>query len=400
MDGTRRKDIRGIIFVVSAILCVYLLLASGLGLDLTEHSPYDSYTLQALAWRDGRVSLDRDYPWLELAYRDGEVYVSFPPFPTVPMFLLTFIFEENTPSMLVNTILFTLSGITAYILARRRGMRPETAAFTAVFWVCGCNLLEVSLYGGVWNIAQGMSFFLTLLSFELLERETDSSMFWSPVLIACAVGCRPFQAVYVPYVLLRMYGYFARDGRGVLKTLAAMLPRVILPGAIACSYAVYNYIRFDDVFEFGHNYLLEYTVEGGTMLSFGHFLTNLKNVMRMPYFENGRLMFYAAGGFAFWLCNPAFCLSGAESIRRAFREGFDAEDIVLFASLFIHFNLMMLHSTMGGWQFGTRYLVDLLPAAMVFMLRGKRRLYAQDIVFMLWGVAFNIYGAAILHTVY
>ena len=25
---------------------------------------YDSYTLQAMQWREGRIKLDKDYPWL------------------------------------------------------------------------------------------------------------------------------------------------------------------------------------------------------------------------------------------------------------------------------------------------------------------------------------------------
>ena len=46
-------------------------------------SAYNSYTLQAMAWRDGMVSLGRDYPHLELAVYNNDWYVSFPPVPSV-----------------------------------------------------------------------------------------------------------------------------------------------------------------------------------------------------------------------------------------------------------------------------------------------------------------------------
>ena len=33
-----------------------------LNFDIFAHSPRDSYTLQALAWREGKLSLGQDYP--------------------------------------------------------------------------------------------------------------------------------------------------------------------------------------------------------------------------------------------------------------------------------------------------------------------------------------------------
>ena len=62
-------------------LLLFVLLHDLFGGTLLSSSPYNSYTLQALAWREGRVSLGRDYPWLELAVYQGDYYVSFPPVP-------------------------------------------------------------------------------------------------------------------------------------------------------------------------------------------------------------------------------------------------------------------------------------------------------------------------------
>ena len=57
-------------------------------------SGYCTYTLQALAWRDGQICLSQDYPWLELAIYQGKYFVSFPPVPSVPLYFLTFLFGE------------------------------------------------------------------------------------------------------------------------------------------------------------------------------------------------------------------------------------------------------------------------------------------------------------------
>lgn len=208
--AARRAFGWGLLFVAA----VYFFMANGLSLNLLEHSAHDSYTLQAMRWREGHIALAEDYDWLELAYYDGGIYVSFPPFPTVPMLLLTFLFGANTPSMLVNFCLFLGSYAAGYCMARRLKRPAPEAAFIAAFWVSGCNLLEVSLYGGVWNIAQGMSFFLTMLAAYGTVADTRAWRYASPICIACAVGCRPFQAVYVPFILLWLYRSVRRERMG------------------------------------------------------------------------------------------------------------------------------------------------------------------------------------------
>ena len=97
------------------LACLGLLTATALyvagrtGTDFFAHGPFDSYTRQALAWRDGRMMLDGEYPWLELAIFEGEYYVSFPPVPSVPMWVLSFFFGLETPDALM-CLLYWLGG--------------------------------------------------------------------------------------------------------------------------------------------------------------------------------------------------------------------------------------------------------------------------------------------------
>ena len=66
-----------------AFLIVLWVAASFTGHWATEENPYRSYALQACAWLNGRLDLEKDYPWLELAIYEGKYYVSFPPFPSL-----------------------------------------------------------------------------------------------------------------------------------------------------------------------------------------------------------------------------------------------------------------------------------------------------------------------------
>ena len=80
------------------LLALLFLLNLALGMDPLAPSPYNSYTRQALAWREGRTYLEEDVPHLELAIRSGRYYVSFPPVPSVPLYFLSFLFGAASPT--------------------------------------------------------------------------------------------------------------------------------------------------------------------------------------------------------------------------------------------------------------------------------------------------------------
>lgn len=408
--GMRVREMRAALLAVFAAAVIYLFLASGLGLDLLEHSAHDSYTLAAMRWREGHIALGRDYPWLELAIFEGDYYVSFPPFPTVPMWLLTFVFGGNTPSMLVNFAMFLASTLLGFLTARSLGRAPEEAGAWAVGWTCGCNLLEVSLYGGVWNMAQGMSFFLTMLCVYGLTRMRAQKRwrYMAPVAIACAVGCRPFQAVYVPAVLLALYDAAGTDGKpgeqSEWKRVARCVPYVIVPGMIAVAYGAYNYVRFGNIFEFGHNYLPEFVEAENGQFSLAYVGKNIANILRWPEIDaDGRLNFPHAFGFAFYIANPLYVVVTArlgEAVYRRIRykeKTLCALDALLLLGGAVHFFLLLLHKSFGGWQFGTRYLIDLLPMLGLFALRRGKGIRILEGMLLIFAVCFNAYGAAVFH---
>lgn len=259
--------------------------------------------------------------------------------------------------------------------------------------------------GGVWNIAQGASFFFTMACLYALETPYEECrrihLFMGPLCIAIAVGCRPFQAVYVPYVLFRLYHQcrrrYAVDNAPLsfVAVLKRMVPYLAMPAFIAAAYGALNFARFGDVFEFGHNYLPEFSTEGGVQFSVSHWKENLKNIFRLPNFQDNRLVFPKAYGFAFYLCNPLYVMALIETVRRLIKGKMNRRGVILLVSIFVHFNLLLLHRTFGGVQFGTRYLIDLIPVLMVFTLSEKDRLSLADWLLMIWGIAFNFYGALV-----
>ena len=369
-----------------------------LNVDIFAHEPHDSYTLQALAWRKGMLSLGQNYPWLELAIFNGDYYVSFPSVPALVMLPLTFLFGENTPNTLITGLYFLGSYFAAYALARRF-RKAQDAQFMALFMTLGCNMLQFSLLGGVWNQAQLLSFLLTTLCALGLTGESPAEWGVGLGCLALSVGCRPFQAVYVPFGLWMLYQNLNRRSPAPLfRTLIRMIPYLIFPALVALALGWYNWVRFGNPIEFGHNYLPEFTRNPDQpQMGAQYILNNLRNLLRLPYFEENRLAFPMFDGFAFYLANPIYATAFVALIIKLLRRRFDWGDGLLCAGFIVEILMLLCHKTFGGWQFGARYLCDLIPMLMLFQLRGRAKRAHWETAVGLFAIAFNIYGAILFH---
>ena len=68
------------ITMLGLVLVGYIFIHDISGETLLEHCHWDSYTLQASRWLQGKVDLGRNYEYLEIAKYQGKYFVSFPPF--------------------------------------------------------------------------------------------------------------------------------------------------------------------------------------------------------------------------------------------------------------------------------------------------------------------------------
>lgn len=384
---------------IAISLAAMLWVAGHTGANPLAHSTFDSYAKQAMAWRDGRIALDQNYPWLELAIYEGEYYVSFPPVPAVPMWILSFFVGEETPSGLM-CLLYMLAGLIALYWLMRRYMRPGEAAVLSVFVALGGSLLDITISGGgfsggVWYQAQLLGFCFTALAFLLVDGKWRWSWAAGLICIALAVGCRPFNALYVPVLLWMLFRKMRQGGVG--RTLLRMIPYVAVPAAIAVAYGVYNYARFGNPLEFGHSYLPELEQAGEPMFVIGRLGTNLLNILRTPQIIQGRMYFYIVSGFAVYLTNPMIWMGAERGTVRAIGRRADTVDAALGITLLLHMLLLLTHRTNGGWQYGTRYLCDLLPGLVFLFARGKQPLRRWETFVIGALIPFNVYGSILFH---
>ncbi|MBQ7519555.1 MAG: hypothetical protein IJU12_04480 [Clostridia bacterium] len=365
-----------------------------IGKSAAGSSGYFTYTLQALAWRRGAFSLGQDYPWLELAVFEGDWYVSFPPVPSIPLFFLTFLYGDATPDNLL-VKLYVLAGCLAvYHMLKNAGYdKLSSVGFSLLCSFAGC-LLSLTTEGAVWFQAQTLAFALSCLAVCCMYtgKPTPSLLFY-----ALAVGCRPFNAVYgIP--LFALYCDQCRHQKTALKqAFLRLLPGVLLGLLVACAYGWYNWARFGNPLEFGHNYLPEFSWQGGVQFSLAHVGQNIKTfVLGLPFGKGSEGWELTQFGFCFLIANPVFILLLCWMIADILRRRITLCKLLTALCFFVHLFLLLLHRTFGGYQFGARYTCDLLPyAALYLALPGhSRRMRGIEGALLIFALVFAVYGAA------
>ena len=370
--------------MIFLVLVGYVLIHDLIGETFLEHNAWDSYTLQAKAWLDGKVSLGQNYEHLELAIYNNDWYVSFPPFPSVAMLPWVMLYGVETPNNMIMIIYIMIALTLVYCIARHFKMREVLAAFWSIVVVFGCNMLWMSTMGGVWFQAQLLNMILCLGAILAM---LNNKRVTSYICIALAVGCRPFSIVYF-FVLLAYY--YKKDvlvsknikevdtSKGIINVTKILLKQwlgVLSAAVVGVLYMVYNYIRFDDPLEFGHNYLPEFIESPDGQFNIKYVVFNLYRVFIRPLKlkENMGIEFDKFDGFCVLVANPIFIIFLICIIVNSIRKNINIVNITIILTVIANIFCICMHKTLGGWQFGNRYLVDMVPFIMLYILLTKQK---------------------------
>jgi hypothetical protein len=346
-------------FYIAAALAAaaYIFIYAAIGQGIFSHSLYDSYTRQAAAWWNGSAGLPGDVSWLEIAAYNGRYFVSFPPFPSVIQFIMLPLFGMEIPDSLLNSLFGLGSFVLIYMFLMKRGFSGFAASVFAVLMTAGSNLLYLSAVGWVWYSAQTQGFFFSVLAVYLIFSKKPYAWYFSFLSLGIAFACRPFQLVYAPLLLYMLYEKSGGE-KSFIKTVAGCIKYTLPLIFTGVCVAAYNYIRFGDIFEFGHNYLPEF--QDIPQFSFSYIPGNFLEILKLPEILNGSFEWPRYNGTLFFLVNPVFIALAVSLVRK-----FGKRQAVYFLCFAVHFVLLLTHKTMGGWQFGARYLVDLIPFMLI-----------------------------------
>lgn len=400
MKNSVKQHASALTAVLACLALALVLYHSLAGGTLLQSSPYNSYALQAENWLAGRnnIANGENYTWLELAIYQGRYYQSFPPVPAVLM--LPFVAAAGEwsaiPGNLIAMGLALLCAGGVYACCMRGGMQPVTCAFFTLFVSMGSNVFWMSTSDGVWFLAQVCALGFTFWGLFFAQGGNTMQDAAASLCMALAVGCRPFYAL----LLACWLGWQFYQRRSLKRILPALLPAVVMA---ACMMA-YNFARFGSVTEFGHNYLPEFVRAENGQFSLTYLVPNLLQLLRPVTLDaQGQLHFEIYNGFLFFAANPLFLLAMVRGLLLRL-PGHQAEVQVsvplpsagwfVAAMCLLMTCLTCMHRTLGGWQFGARYMVDLFPWLFVWFL-GCPKWRPDSSAWALCGAAmlFNLYGA-------
>lgn len=391
-NALNKTLIRDCITVCCALLAAYAVVWMFTGMWPWVDNPYNSYVLQARSWLQGRLDLGRDYPYLELAVYQGKYFVSFPPMPSIvylPFVLLFGNFKEG----FISLAFAFLGGVYCVRLLHHFGIKEAKAVLWTILLMCASNLIFVCVNSWVWFIAQNMAFAFSIMAiyYACTKKGGWSLFFW-----ACAVGCRPFQALYLPVLLYILYRGLAEDGESVTEMIKKRFYWCFGALIMAVIYMALNYARFGSIAEFGHNYLPEFVRSYHGQFSFSYLKENLYSLIRLPHVgEDHKLSFPMADGMNMFMVSPILIFWLVYSVRTIITK--NSRDKVLTIGLLAiaaaEMLVIALHKTMGGVHFGNRYTNDILPLAFLGILVAKPN--ANRILYpvIMFGLALNIAGS-------
>ncbi len=357
-------------------------------------STYNSYLLQALRWLSGHLDLGQNYSYLEIAEYGGKYFISFPPIPSVILLPFAAIFGLHTPDHLIAVIIGIIGGLYALRMALAFGLSKNASIFGALLLTIGSNFLHIGYRADVWYFAQVSAFTFTIMALYYARFGKEKNG-WLPLfLLALAVGCRPLNMVYLPLI-----GYLLWKNYGKTLLSKTRLWWFLPPLAVGIFLMALNFLRFGNVFEFGHNYLPEFAEESPNgQFWLGYLPYNLERMFRLPTLENGWLNFPIFDGVALWLVSPVFLVWAYRLIKDGYKDWKSPGFWLTVLLPILHLFFLCCHKTLGGWQFGNRYTVDLLPVIFygVLIWNQKQEFSGLCLPLLFWGLGINLVGTVAL----
>ena len=396
MSVYTKKNSHGTAVLALLMLIMWLGLSAAIHTKPFGPTPYNTYTLQTLSWLQGHTWVENN-PALELAIKDGRYYVSFPPLPSVILLPFAYLWGADTPENGLVKCYACISVLLLYRALKNAGYREWDAllwAFLAPFSSC---FLPLTLNGAVWYHAQTLAFMLVTASIYFM---TTDHMTVSLLLYALSVACRPFDALYGLPILFVCWNINRKWGKSFREILFSLKNGIALGLLVAADIGIYNAIRFGNPLEFGHNYLPEFSFQGGVQFSLAHVANNIRTFFfRMPFSWTDGSFTLEKFGFSFLIACPVLTCMLVWFVSDLIRGRMSAEKAVVFGCFLLHFFLLLLHRTFGGYQFGARYCTDLIPYAFLYKLlrSDKTRTALPEWIFLCCMMVFSVYGSLAVH---
>jgi len=400
-------------------ICTAVFLSTAARDRILKHTPYNHYALLADAWLHGQLDLRGPPPPYagnnDFAQKGEHWYVSFPPFPAV--WMLPWVKLGGTvENVRDGQAFFWLAGVgpaglflvLEKLRRRKHSDRKESTNFTlALLFAFGTVYWFTAVQGTVWFAAHVVA--VGVAAFFLLAALDAERPWLAGFLLGLAFLTRPPMLLMGIFFAAEAFRVSIRGGfpqvRGGklslayetlraldIKALARRLTLFAIPLAALLALTLWhNHARFDNPFEFGHEYLTvawRARIEKWGLFSYHYLGRNLSVVLAgLPYLTKvPHGIQINAHGLALWVTTPLF-LWALWPKKTSWMYGSLALTILAVALP------GLLYQNTGWMQFGYRFSNDF--ALMIFLLLaiGGRRFGALFYSAAVFAMVINAFGA-------
>lgn len=389
-EGSKRFTTRSGLYNVSFVNALYnkqsYLMNEPSEKLLELDNPYD------LTQRDSSgLERGKDYLW-DTAYYKGNQYIYFGILPALLVFLPFYIITKQY--LKISVFIFIISVCVLVLLKKIflkiidryfKNIPFKNVFYSLILLYCGSFILYANGSSRFYEVAIISGLFFVLLGIFFIQKSIENiknrflNLFFGSLFLALSVACRPIDLlvsiIILPYIFSLFISCLKNDKRSLFKLIISVtIPYIVI--GIALMY--YNYIRFDNPFEFGTSYQL--TLNDMGKVSTGIFtvptglVTNLFGIPRFsftfPFLETntGNLTFYGyyyietMFGGLFLLAPICFSVFG---IYKANKTSSKELKVIIWTLLVVGILIAIISIVLAGSI--ERYLIDY---AWIFVLDG------------------------------
>ncbi|MGB7873829.1 MAG: hypothetical protein WBL25_05560 [Anaerolineales bacterium] len=395
------------IFVLTSVL--YLRTAILIGwIDKTVYSFWDLLVGQFI---QGKLYLENPAYTHDLTLYNGRWYVPMPPLPGIMLIpIALWIGAENISTSYFSMLLSALNGLLLFLILKQMAQRKwvrlsgHSMFWLIVLFLFGTPHLWLGISGRGWYVSQIVTvLFLSLAIYAALRW---SSPWLSGTFLAIAMLARPNSLMSWPFIFaISMQVMKEKGGSVTWRQAINWTAKTALPiAATAVVLLTYNYLRFENILDFGYTTVnagpdVVRNVQAHGMFS-PHFVPNNLYVMFLkPPRINWGTPWPTEPKGALWPIDPTTTgmsiLLTTPPLLYLFRR-YPKAWWILGGWVAVLFNVIMLstyHNT-GAHQFGYRYIMDfLVPLVMLLAVGIGKKVPWHFIVLVLVSIVINLYGA-------
>ncbi len=368
--------------------------------------PVGYFDKLANAFLDGRLYL-LDPPIVhDLTFHNGNWYVPFPPLPALLMIPWVWVFGDiNTTvfTIFMGAINVTLAFFLLEALRKNEWIYLKTSdnIWFVLFFGFGTVHWYLSTMGTVWYASQ-----ICTVTFMLLAAWCGISCrspLWVGSALSLAMLARPHVVLAYPLLLASM---IVRHRGHETETTPFSLVKTIFTSVFPITISIglllaYNYLRFDNLFDFGYHTQNVSRRLAAQLQTYGqfdfHFVRENLYVMlfALPVWSaKGNFIVPSLEGMSLLLTSPALVYLSKARLNSLMASGAWLATALLLTPLLMYYNT-------GRDQFGYRFSMDFIVPMLLLLAIGQKQEISKNLrMLIIVSIGINAWGVLWIHSLW